>query len=130
MQIVLLLLGIKMTKKILCVIRSSPYGNSHAQEALDIILSALTLDQTVSVAFIDDGVWQLKAQQHPQLLQQKPYTSIFKALPLYGIANLYVEQDSLTERQLQCDDLLMPVNMVSRSELAQLLTEQNILFSF
>lgn len=119
-----------MIKKMLCVIRSGPYGNSHAQEAIDIILTALTLDQAVSVAFMDDGVWQLKADQNTKTLQLKPYTATFKALPLYGIANLYVERESLTERQLQYDDLLMPVTSVSRSELAQILSEQNILFSF
>ena len=119
-----------MNKKMLCMIRSSPYGNSHAQEALDVIITALTLDQTVSLAFVDDGVWQLKTQQDTQMLQLKPYTAIFKALPLYDIANIYVEQESLSERQLNSEDLLMPVATVSRSDMAKLLTEQDILFSF
>ncbi len=116
--------------KILFLIRKSPYGSSHIKEALDAILAALTLDMHVSVVFLDEGVWQLKTEQKPQAIQEKNYTAAFKALPQYGEVNLFVERESLIERSLSLNDLILSANEVNQKSIMQLIAQQDILLSF
>lgn len=117
-------------KKIIYLMRTSPYGNSHANEAIDLIIAAATVDQIVSVIFLDDGVWQLKNQQNPQLLQVKSYTTSFKMLSLYGDVKIMVEEESLIERHLHTQDLLIPVILVYRNAIKELIAQQDIVFNF
>lgn len=128
----LLLLVINMTQnsKVLFLIRKSPYGTSHIKEALDAILAALTLDMSVSVIFLDDGVWQLKSNQDPHTLMEKNYTATFKALPKYGDVNIFVERDSLTERSLSINDLFITAKEIDSKNVAQILEQHDILLSF
>jgi tRNA 2-thiouridine synthesizing protein C len=116
--------------KILFLIRKSPYGTSHNKEALDAILAALTLDMHVSVVFLDEGVWQLKSEQKPQAIQEKNYTATFKVMPQYGDVNIYIESESLTERSLSVNDLIINPYEVNRKSITQLIAQQDILLSF
>lgn len=130
--IVLLLLVINMTQntKVLFLIRKSPYGSSHIKEALDAILAALTLDMSVAVIFLDDGVWQLKSNQDPHTLMEKNYTATFKALPKYGEVNIFVERESLKARSLSVSDLFISAKEIDCNNVAQLSTQHDILLSF
>jgi tRNA 2-thiouridine synthesizing protein C len=121
---------IKAASKILFLIRTSPYGTSHIKESIDAILAAFTLDMSISVVFLDDGVWQLKSDQQPQMLAEKNYTATFKALPQYGDINIYVESESLTERSLTVNDLFIAIKELNRNAVAQLATQHDILLSF
>lgn len=116
--------------KILFLIRKSPYGSSHIKEALDAILAALILDMNVSIVFLDDGVWHLKSDQKPQAIQEKNYTVTFKVLPQYGEINIYVEKESLTERSLSVNDLLITAEELNRKAIAKLSTQYDVLLSF
>lgn len=117
-------------KKILFVNRQAPHGTSTGQEALDILLMASALNQTINLVFLDDGVWQLKTQQNTHDIQQKNFTDAFKALPLYGIETIYVEQESLAARNLTAADMLLPVTICNAAEIAQLMTEHEVIFNF
>lgn len=121
---------IKHFSKILFLIRKSPYGTSHIKEAIDAILAALTLDITVTVIFIDDGVWQLKSQQQSAALQEKNFTATFKALPEFGNITLYVESESLIRHDLVITDLFLPIKEINRNTLNQLFSEQDLLLTF
>ncbi len=121
---------IKATSKILFLIRKNPYGTSHIKESIDAILAALTLDMVVSVVFLDDGVWQLKSGQQPQLLAEKNYTATFKALPQYGDINIYIESESLTERSLSVNDLIIAIKELKRNAVTQLSKQHDIILSF
>jgi uncharacterized protein YfaS (alpha-2-macroglobulin family) len=50
-------------KKFMLVNRKAPYGSIYALESLEVVLIAAAFEQDVSVAFIDDGVYQLKGMQ-------------------------------------------------------------------
>ncbi len=115
--------------KISFLIRKGPYGTSEIKEAMDVILTALTLDMHVTVVFIDDGVWQLKSGQNSAAVQEKNYTSTFKALSEFGDVKIYGESESLIERDLVIDDLILPVHELNRNAIAQLLSEQDLLFT-
>ena len=50
-------------KKFMYVNRRAPYGTIYALESLEVVLIGAAFDQDVSLAFIGDGVYQLKADQ-------------------------------------------------------------------
>jgi len=106
-------------KKILFVMRSAPYQGCYLQEKLDIILTTAAFDQSVSLLFVDDGVFQLKHGQQPEVQQYKNTASIFKALEIYDIDELYVETESLQERGLKSADLILPVSELYRKQIGQ-----------
>jgi hypothetical protein len=51
-------------KKFLYVNRKAPYGTIYALESLEVVLIAAAFDQDVSLAFLDDGVYQVVKGQH------------------------------------------------------------------
>lgn len=96
--------------------RHLPHVGSHVQEALDQLLTTAAFDQVVSVLFLDDGVFQLKGGQNPARLAGKDTAAIFKVLSVYDVKQLFVESESLAERGLQTDDLILPVQALSRNQ--------------
>ena len=46
-------------KKFMYVNRTAPYGTIYAWESLEVVLIGAAFEQDVSVAFVDDGVYQL-----------------------------------------------------------------------
>ena len=51
------------TKKFLFVNRKAPYGTVYALESLEVVLISAAFEQDVSLAFIDDGVYQITKGQ-------------------------------------------------------------------
>lgn len=117
-------------KKILFIQRRSPYGTGFAKEALDAILMSSAFEQDISLVFLDEGVWQLKSQQDTQVLGIKNFSPTFKALELYGINQIYIEQSSLEQRGLSISDLTIPATVLTNTELAALLQQQDVILSF
>ena len=52
-----------VVKKFLYINRRAPHGTVYAHEALEVVLIGAAFEQDVSLAFIDDGVFQLKKNQ-------------------------------------------------------------------
>ena len=117
-------------KKFMYVNRKAPYGTIYALESLEVVLIAAAFEQDVSLAFIDDGVYQLKKGQDTQQIGMKNFSPTYRALEGYDVEKLYVEAESMAERGLTEDDLLVPVEVMSRSDLARLMDEQDVLLSF
>jgi tRNA 2-thiouridine synthesizing protein C len=131
-------------KKFLYVNRKAPYGTIYALESLEVVLIGAAFDQNVSLAFIDDGVFQLAKGQDTKSLGVKNFSPTFRALGDYGVTKLYVEKESLSERGLTEDDL-MPITyedendgfaekpsliFVDRAEMARVMRDQDIVLSF
>lgn len=118
-------------KKFLYVNRRAPYGTIYAQESLETVLIGAAFDQDVSVLFIDDGVYQLKKGQTPdESLEMKNFSKTFRALEMYDVEKLFVEQESLDERGLKIDDMLVDVEVVSRKSVAPMIAEHDVVLSF
>ena len=47
------------TKKFLFINRKAPYGTIYAWESLEVVLIGAAFEQDVSLAFMDDGVYEL-----------------------------------------------------------------------
>ena len=132
------------TKKFLYVNRRAPYGTIYALESLEVVLIGAAFDQDVSLAFLDDGVFQLTKGQDTGSIGIKNFSATFRALGDYEVTKLYVERESLAERGLSQDDLqeIMyededddweekpSIRVVSRAEMADIMADQDVVLSF
>ncbi|MBA2492879.1 MAG: sulfurtransferase complex subunit TusC [Gammaproteobacteria bacterium] len=117
-------------KKFMLVNRKPPHGSIYAQEALEIALIAGAFDQDVSLAFLDDGIYQLVAKQDTQWIGAKNFSKTFRALKDFGVSKLYVERESLQARGLDATDLLVEAAPVTAQALAELMAQQDVVLSF
>jgi len=132
------------TKKFLYVNRKAPYGTIYALEALEVVLIGAAFEQDVSLAFLDDGVYQIAKGQDTKDIGMKNFSLTYKALGDYDVNKIYVEQESLDARGLTLDDLLPltwedenddwaekeSIKVVSAAEMAQIMEQSDIVFSF
>ncbi|HEX6828220.1 MAG TPA: sulfurtransferase complex subunit TusC [Burkholderiales bacterium] len=119
-----------VVKKFMFVNRKAPYGTIYALEALEVVLISAAFDQDVSLAFMDDGVYQLMKGQHTKALDVKNFSPTYRALEGYDIEKLFVERESLEARGLSQENLLVPVEVLSREELGELMEDQDVVITF
>ncbi len=105
----------------LIISRQAPWSGPAAREALDIALAGGAFDLPLGLLFLDDGVFQLAADQQPKTLQQKDLTANLQALPLFGVESLYVSARSLQERGLDASTLNLAVEVLEDSALTTLI---------
>jgi len=131
-------------KKFLYVNRKAPYGTIYALESLEVVLIGAAFDQDVSLAFLDDGVFQLTRGQDTKAIGVKNFSPTFRALGDYEVTKLFVEQESLDERGLTADDLQEitwedededyvekpSIRIISRAEMADVMADQDVVLSF
>jgi tRNA 2-thiouridine synthesizing protein C len=117
-------------KKFMFVNRKAPYGTIYALESLEVVLITAAFDQDVSLAFLDDGVYQLKKGMQTKGIETKNFSPAYRALEDYDIEKLYVEKEAMEARGLTEDDFLVPVTVLSRAEMGKLMDEQDVVLSF
>lgn len=133
-----------MAKKFIYINRKAPYGTIYALESLEVVLIGAAFEQEVSLAFIDDGVYQLIENQDTTGAGMKNFSKTYRALGDFEIRKLYVEKEALAERGLKVEDL-MPLTwedenedyaekpsiiLVNREEMAAVIAEQDVVLSF
>lgn len=108
------------------------------------MLIGAAFDQDVSMAFLDDGVFQLTKGQDTKEIGLKNFSPTFRALGDFEVTKLYVEKESLAERGLTLDDLQNieyededddwaekpSIRLVSRAEMADVMADQDVILSF
>lgn len=133
-----------MGKRFMYMNTKAPYGTVYALESLEVVLIGAAFEQDVSLAFIGDGVYQLKKGQDTQGIGMKNFSPTYAALGDYDVNKIYVEKESLEERGLSLDDLQHlvwedededwaekdSIRLVSRSELADVIDDQDVVLSF
>ncbi len=119
-----------LVKKFLFVNRKAPYGTIYALEALEVVLISAAFDQDVSLAFLDDGVYQLVSANNPAGIGMKNFSPTYRALEDYDVTKLYVERESLAERGVSEDALIVPVTVVGRAEMGKVMAAQDVVLSF
>jgi tRNA 2-thiouridine synthesizing protein C len=131
-------------KKFLYVNRKAPYGTIYALESLEVVLIGAAFDQDVSLAFLDDGVFQIVKGQKTNEIGMKNFSPTYSALGDYEVTKIYVEKESLEERGLTPDNLLHltyededddyaekdSIRFVSRAELSDIMDQQDVVLSF
>ena len=132
------------TKKFLYINRKAPHGSIYALESLEVVLIGAAFEQDVSLAFIDDGVYQLLRDQDTSGIGTKNFSPTYRALGDYDVSKIYVERESLEMRGLVKEDL-MPltyededddwaekdaIRIVGADELAEIIEQQDVLLNF
>ncbi len=131
-------------KKFLYINRRAPYGTIYALESLEVVLIGAAFEQDVSLAFIDDGVFELIDGQDTAGIGMKNFSKTYRALGDFEVRKLYVEREFLEERGLSQADL-MPIvyedenedyaekpsiHLVDRAEMARIIGENDVVLSF
>ena len=136
--------GDQVVKRFMYMNRKAPYGTIYALESLEVVLIAAAFDQDVSLVFADDGVYQLMKGQDTDDIGMKNFSPTYSALGDYDIKKIYIEKESLEERGLSLEDLQElkyededddwaekdSIILVSREELADVIDQQDVVFSF
>ena len=110
--------------------RRAPHGSIYAHEALEVVLIGAAFDQDVSLAFIDDGVYQLKKNQDTSDINTKNFSKTYGALEMYDVEKLYVEKESLEQRGLSEDDLMVDVKILTSDEMKKIITDSEVILNF
>ena len=107
-----------------------PHGSIYPYEGLEFILISGAYDQDTSLLFVGDGVFNIKKDQDTKELGIKGFVKTFRSLEGYDIEKYYVDKESLKERGLTADDLIIDVEVKSSDEIKLLMKEQDALFPF
>lgn len=117
-------------KKFCYVNRKAPYGTVYALESLEVVLIGAAFEQDVSVIFMDDGVFEIVKGQDTAGIGMKNFSPTYRALEMYDVEKLYVSKESLEERGLTEEDLLVDVEVKTAAELSELMEEQDVILTF
>ena len=118
--------------------RKAPYGTVYALEILEMILISAAFEQNTTVAFMDDGVYQIQKGQDTKALGMKNFS------PMYGVVEMekedaeededvdmewriVVERESMEARGLSADDLILDVEVLPAAEFGQLMDRQDVI---
>ncbi|HEY5739183.1 MAG TPA: sulfurtransferase complex subunit TusC [Gammaproteobacteria bacterium] len=132
------------TKKFLYINRKPPHGSIYALESLEVVLIGAAFEQDVSLAFVDDGVYQLLRNQDTGDIGTKNFSPTYRALGDYEVSKIYVERESLELRGLSKDDLMEltyededddwaekdSIRIVDSEELGAIIEQQDVLLNF
>jgi len=117
-------------KKIGILNRCLPHGSAQGRESLDLTLALSAFNESISLFFIGDGVYQLLAGHSPGGILQKHYQPLFKMLELYDVENIYVCSGSLRQRGLTTEMLMIAVTLLDNRAVQLKLAAQDQLLSF
>lgn len=118
------------TKSFIVVNRRSPYASNFAKEALDVALMSAVFNQATTLLFMDEGVYQLLSDQDPSDISAKNSSATLPMLEMYEVKDIYVDSESLKQRGLSEEDLLIPAQPIGAGEIAELLQRQDIILNF
>lgn len=110
-----------MSVKVAMLMRKAPYGSVYPAEGFRAMMGVAVFELPICVIFLDDGVYTLVRGQNPSALDMKSLAEGFAALPEAGIQEFYVHEESLAERGLAPEDLVVEAQVVNGSELDRIL---------
>lgn len=88
------------------------------------MLACGAMGAKTSVLYINEGVWQLLEAQNSAAIDCKNQAAMASALPLYDIDDIWVDEDSLRQRNLSGADINAG-KIISRSRVQTLLASSN-----
>lgn len=119
--------------KLAILFTQPPFGTSTSREGLDALLaaSAFCNEDDIAICFLNDGVFNLLANQQPEMILQKDHISTFKLIDLYDLTECFVCQQSVDERELHHAEWILPeLRFVSRTALFDTLYQAEKVLTF
>jgi len=119
-----------MPRKILLIVKSSPYGSVKAAEGFRIATAMIAMDVLPQLLFIDDGVYCLLKNQKPEAAGLNSLAERLKTLA--DLVGLHAVSDSMVKRNLRNSDFEETYNVktVSLGEAAELIVENEVVITF
>ncbi len=119
-----------MGNSVTVLLRKAPYGSVYAAEGFRSMMGIGVFEMDIAVVLVDDGVYTLVKGQDPAALDMKPLGDGFPMLADFGVERFYVHDESLQERGLTPDDLVIDVDVVDGAGVARLLDEAGLVLPF
>jgi tRNA 2-thiouridine synthesizing protein C len=107
-----------------------PYSNNAGKDALDIALIFGSFEQPISLFFQGDGVYQLMQGQNGTIISVKDYLKTFAAFEFYDIENVYICQESLSQRSLSVDFHIEQVQVLAKTDFSDKLAAHHTVLRF
>lgn len=117
-------------KKLVIVIRQTPYGSSLARAGIDAALATAAFDQPVELLFMGNGVLQLLPEQGSEALGLKNLGKLLGSLPLYDIETVNVDATAIERFHLNPAELILPVTLLDGPAIHALLSQADHLMGF
>jgi tRNA 2-thiouridine synthesizing protein C len=119
-----------MPRKILLIVKSSPYGSVKAAEGFRIATAMIAMDVLPQLLFIDDGVYCLLKNQKPEAAGLNSFAERLKTLA--DLVGLQAVSDSMVKRNLRNSDFEETYNVktISLGEAAELIAENEAVITF
>ncbi len=119
-----------MAKRILFINRQPPHGSHLAKEQLQMAMVFGAFEQQVSMLFMDEGVFSLIADQQTGAIGFEDFSKTYRSLDkYYDIKEVYIDQQSLTARNLDVEKLIIPVQLVDQAQIDVLMRNQDFILS-
>ncbi len=112
------------------IFSKAPHGSAAGREGLDLLLLSASYDMPSAALFVGDGVYQLLANQQPELVGGKNYIATFRALPMYDVEQILICQDSLAQRGLTREQLILDVELCTPSQIADVIGQSTEVLRF
>jgi tRNA 2-thiouridine synthesizing protein C len=116
-------------RKLLLILRRSPFQGVLFAEALDALLVAAAFEQHCSVLLMDDAVFALLPAQDAALLGMRQANRMLLALPDYEINQLAVCAASAAARGIDPQAAGFPVRVLSTAEQAALIRDHDVIWN-
>jgi len=128
-------------KKVMVTVRKAPHGSIYVQEGIEVMFIFATYDMDLSVVFLDDGVLALQPGQDTKGLGIKGFMASLGALVDWEVTNVYVDRQSLKERNIAEDGIISigknedtdePIRpqVLDGAEIAAMMAQQHSIVSF
>lgn len=109
------------------VIRSAPWSERSGREALDLAMSALTMDVPVRLFFIGDGLLQLVSERHPEDAGLPPGHKAWASLETLGEVVFYAHSDEVDALVSAGLSLVVAVCSLDTGDMPSLQADQTVL---
>ena len=111
------------------ILRRPPYGSVDASEAIRHALGGVTNDMNVKLLLVDGGV---QSAQKGQDISGTEYQSIEEGVGdcIDMGVEVYVERGSLRDEGMESQELIEGVNVISSSEIAEILSSADATMIF
>jgi len=120
-----------ITEKSVAILNASaPLSKANAKDSLDVALIFGSYEQSISLYFQGEGVYQLIADQQPELIQQKDFLKTLAALEFYDIENIYVCDNSLNQRGLSGNFSIENVQRLNLDDFSKSLHQHQTILRF
>jgi len=117
-------------EKVVVILRKAPYGSVYTAEAFRTIMGIAVFEMDICVVFVDDGVYSLIKDQNPEKLDMKPLGDGFPMLKEFNVNRFVVHDESLSERGLTADDLVLEVEMANSSQISEIIKDYGRILPF